>query len=133
MLSWLLGEPAGESVREILAAAEVVLASELTLIECDRVLHRGRALGEISEADAAERRARLAESSSGWHRIRIDDAIVARAREPFPVEPIRTLDALHLASALEAAAALPDLTLLALDRRVRECGTALGFDLAPRD
>ncbi|HLE85746.1 MAG TPA: PIN domain-containing protein [Thermoanaerobaculia bacterium] len=131
VLSWLLGEPAGETVREILATAEIVLTSELTLIECDRALHRGRALEEISEANANERRATLAEAGAAWHRLKIDAAVVARAREPFPVEPIRTLDALHLASALEAAAAVPEIRLLALDRRVRECGAALGFRLAP--
>lgn len=118
-------------MREILADAELVLASELTLIESDRVIHRGLALEEIEEARAAERRARLTETSAAWHRIRIGDEIVARARRPFPLEPIRTLDALHLASALEAATALPDITLLSLDRRVRECGAALGFSVVP--
>lgn len=108
-----------------------MLASDLTLVESDRVIHRAAALGEITEARAAERRARLGETSAAWHRIRLGNEVVARARRPFPVEPIRTLDALHLASALEAAAAVPDITLLSLDRRVRECGAALGISVVP--
>ena len=49
MLAWLFAEPTGEEVRNALGAAERVLTSELTLIECDRVLHRAEALGELSE------------------------------------------------------------------------------------
>jgi len=52
VLSWLMDEPAGTSVRAILADAEIVVASDLTLIECDRVLLRARLLGELSEVEA---------------------------------------------------------------------------------
>ena len=40
VLCWLLDEPRAPEVREALASAELVLASSLTLIECDRVLIR---------------------------------------------------------------------------------------------
>ncbi len=97
------------------------------------MLHRAQVLGDLNEAQTAERRGRLREASSGWHRIRIGDPVVARARQAFPVEPIRSLDAIHLASALEAAAVLPGIELLSLDRRVRECGAELGFRLQPAE
>ena len=46
VLAWLLGESAGHRVREVLRRAELVAASDLTLLECDRVLnprgHDGR-------------------------------------------------------------------------------------------
>lgn len=54
-----------------------------------------------------------------------------RARRPFPVEPIRTLDALHLASALVARSAEAGLMLLTLDQRVRENAQRLGFETLP--
>ena len=41
-----------------------------------------------------------------------------RAGQAFPVEPVRTLDALHLASALEFLVLFPDLKVLSLDDRV---------------
>ena len=44
MLSWLLGEPAGEEVRQALAGAERVIASDLTLVECERALLRAQAV-----------------------------------------------------------------------------------------
>lgn len=57
VLAWLLGKPDGQAARTLLAEAEAVVASDLTLIECDRVLIRAQAIGEISGADAADRRA----------------------------------------------------------------------------
>lgn len=131
VLAWLLTECPGEAVREALERAEIVFASDLTLIECDRMLIRAAHLGEISEASAADRRARLNLAAAHWALLPMSDDVVIRARRPFPEEPLRTLDALHLASALVARQAAPDLALLALDERVRRCGRALGFDLAP--
>ena len=63
--------------------------------------------------------------------MRIEGEVVERARRPFPVEPIRTLDAIHLASALLASARVADLGLLSLDERVRTAGRALGLPVVP--
>src|SRR4051812_19465392 len=93
VLAWLLGEPSGAQVRATLEAADVVMASDLTLIECDRVLIRLAASKHVSEADIADRRARLLEASTHWDVLRLSPEIVDRARRPFPVEPVRTLDA----------------------------------------
>jgi hypothetical protein len=82
-----------------------VIASELTLMECDRVLIRSVALGEITEKQLMGRRIRLDAAAAHWNLLRIAPEIAARARRPFPIEPIRTLDALHLASALLASSA----------------------------
>jgi predicted nucleic acid-binding protein len=54
VLSWLLDEDSSTHVRRLLGAAEVIVASDLTLIECDRVILRAVALGELTEADAAD-------------------------------------------------------------------------------
>jgi len=131
VLAWLLGEDAAPTVREILGLAELVIASDLTLLECDRVLIRAVALAEIEEAAAADRRAHLNAAASHWHVLRLSTDIVDRARHPFPVEPIRTLDAIHLASALAARAGAAGLELLSLDDRVRRAGAQLGFRLQP--
>ena len=42
ILAWLMGEDGGDEIRYRLQAAELVLTSDLTLVECDRVLHRGQ-------------------------------------------------------------------------------------------
>jgi len=132
VLAWLLGEETGHSVREVLRHAELVMASDLTLIECDRVLIRAVTIGEIDEAAAADRRAHLNAAAGHWHLWRVSSDIVERARRPFPTEPIRTLDAIHLASALAVRSAVPGVELLSLDDRIRQTGKQLGFHLRPK-
>ena len=131
MLSWLLGEARGDDARACLAAADLVLASSLTLVECDRVLIRATVMGALDEAVAGERRSRLARAAEHWILFDLDAAIVERARQPVPREPVRTLDALHLATATVARSLVPDLLLLSLDERVRDAGRLLGLGLLP--
>ena len=111
----------------------MVIASDLTLVECDRVLIRAATLGDLTQAEAAGRRSDLSAAAAHWTLLRLGGAVIDRARLPFFTEPIRTLDALHLASALVARAAVPDLTVLSLDGAVRTNARALGFDVQPPD
>lgn len=131
VLAWLLGDPAGEEVRQALATAELVVASDLTLVECDRVLIRAQTSRYLSEAQGEDLRARLSRAAAHWNLLRVDAEVVDRARRPFPGEPIRTLDAIHLASALVAHAAIEGLAMLSLDRRVRAAGKQLGLSVLP--
>ena len=55
------------------------------------------------------------------------------ARGPFPGEPIRALDAIHLATALVIRDIYPDLRVLSLDQRVRQNAAALGFEVVPAE
>jgi hypothetical protein len=66
-----------------------------------------------------------------WTLLRIGPEVVERARQPFPGEPIRALDAIHLASLLVARSALAGLALLSLDARVRGAARRLGIELRP--
>jgi predicted nucleic acid-binding protein len=132
-LAWLLEQDHGRLVADTLARAELVIASDLTVVECDRVLIRAVALDELRESDAVDRQARLNAVSARWTLLALDEEIVERARRPFPAEPVRTLDAIHLASALTARKAVPDLVLLSLDTRIRQAANRLGFMLAPTE
>jgi predicted nucleic acid-binding protein len=131
VLAWLLDEPEAQHVRQSLAAAATIVASDLTIVECDRVLFRATALEELSEAEAADRRAHLASAAAHWHVLRIAPEIVERSRQPFPLEPIRTLDAIHLASVLVARSAIAGLELLSLDDRIRRSAARLGVRVHP--
>ena len=108
-----------------------MLASDLTLIECERVLIRAVTLGEISEADAADRRAVLRRAWEHWTRLHLDEEIADRARRPFPGEPVRTLDALHLATLLVGRGLVSGLVFLALDQRLRASARDLGVEVLP--
>jgi hypothetical protein len=62
---------------------------------------------------------------------RVNLEIVERARRTFPAEPIRTLDAIHLASLLAVRSAVPGVGLLSLDDRIRRAAKQLGFHVQP--
>jgi predicted nucleic acid-binding protein len=132
VLAWLLDEPRAGEVESILNGATRIIASVLTLVECERVLVRSRVTGTLRDFEAAQRRSQLEEVSSEWIAVDLKREILSRAGQRFPAEPLRTLDALHLASALTAKVGIPDLALLSLDSRVRTSGEALGFDVLPR-
>jgi predicted nucleic acid-binding protein len=131
VLAWLLAEPTSPAVETILDEAEWIIASDLTLAECGRGLIRAHATGVLSELEMTRKRGVLEGSSAHWTLMRIDREVLERARRRFPEEPVRTLDALHLASALAARSVIADLILLSLDQRVRDNGAALGFDILP--
>ncbi len=57
--------------------------------------------------------------------------VLARARTAFPVEPVRTLDAIHLSTAATFGAALGSITVVTLDERIRRNAVALGLATAP--
>jgi hypothetical protein len=61
----------------------------------------------------------------------MDGEILERAKRAFPNEPVRTLDALHLSSALMARSSVPGLVFLTLDDRLRKNAKLLGFGLLP--
>jgi predicted nucleic acid-binding protein len=131
VLRWLLGEPGADDVREALAAAELVLSSCLTLIECDRVLIRAVAASALPEAVAAERRGVLTRAADHWVVFDLDGEIAERARRPFPAEPIRTLDAIHLATAVLARSLVQELAVLSFDDHVRGNAERMGLLVLP--
>jgi predicted nucleic acid-binding protein len=131
VLAWLFGEPTGEAVRMVLAKAELIIASDLTLVECERVLIRAQIIGGATEAHVADRRATLYRAAVHWHMLRLQKEVLDRASRPFPNEPIRTLDALHLSSALLARSVVSGLAILSIDERIRTNAHRLGFDLVP--
>ena len=135
VLAWLLGQPSGEAVAAALAGASAVVTSDLTLIECERVLRRlaaGAAVAGGGQKEAVEAlRARLAQVVETWAVEPIAPRVAARARQGFPDDAIRTLDAIHLATAVCLGEVLDDLAVVSLDDRVRLNALALGFRVQP--
>jgi hypothetical protein len=101
------------------------------LVECDRVLIRGVAANVLTEAVGSELRDVLARTADHWVIFDLDAKLVDRARRAFPGEPIRTLDAIHLATASLAHSLVPGMALLSLDARVRTSARQMGIELVP--
>lgn len=103
------------------------ITSALTFAEASRALVRARVAQHLTPA---EERAGLRWLQAFRRRcdvVAITDAVLARAGRPFPVEPIRTLDALHLATA-ELLGEPPQLiTIVTRDSRVIDNAQAMGY------
>ena len=131
VLRWLFNEPPGEEILEALRASPKVACSRLTLIESHRAIRRAVALEDLVEADAAQVRATLAQASARWAVLEISSDVASRAEQAFPVEPVRTLDAVHLASAPLLRHLVPDLRVVSTDSRIRTNAAQLGFEIFP--
>ncbi|MCB1033666.1 MAG: type II toxin-antitoxin system VapC family toxin [Acidobacteria bacterium] len=131
ILAWLLKEDDLGRVASVLAVAESVVASELLLVEGERVLLRSVATGRLSASEADELRERLRTAAGHWTRLELTSQILERSKHGFPIEPVRSLDALHLATALEAKYFVPEIRVLSLDHRIRVNARSLGFEVLP--
>ena len=131
VIAWLLGERRGEEVRRALAHSERVVSSTLTQVECARTLARGVASGRLDRGDELAALRLLDEAVASWAVLEVSGRVLTRARGPFPIEPVRTLDALHLATAMGFREALPDLAVVSLDDRIRANAEALGLLVIP--
>ena len=103
------------------------ITSVLTLAETARAIVRAR-VGERLTPDAERAAVR---ALRGFERrcyvVAVTDEVLARVRRPFPVEPVRTLDAVHLAT-VESLGEPPQLlAVVTRDHRVRENAEALGY------
>lgn len=132
VLAWLLDEKDADAIRACLTDAERVVASTLTSVECARALARGVATDRFDGKDQFAARHLLDNAATTWDTLELTGRVLVRARATFPREPIRTLDALHLATALMFHEVFGSLTMVSLDVRVRENSSRLGFDVFPR-
>jgi hypothetical protein len=131
VLAWLLDEPCGRQAAAAMDAAELVATSELTGVECARAIVRAASLGAITRQRALALVDDLSAWEAGCDRVALSDRVLDRARTPFPVEPLRSLDALHVASAALLHQSVGAVTVLSYDDRVRANARALGMALLP--
>ena len=118
VLRWLLGEPdAPEIARHIQGTGEPV-CSALTILEAQRSLIRAQRERPARRRSLSQVRRQLREVSANWNVLEITPNIRLRAAEPFPVEPVRTLDAIHLATAVHFTGAFSKLSVLTFDYRI---------------
>ena len=106
------------------------MTSALTVAEAQRALLRARLAGRLTEDQERHALRGLQTFARRCELIAISDDVLARAGRPFPVEPVRTLDAIHLAS-VELVGEQPQLmTVLTRDGRVADNARAMGHPVA---
>jgi predicted nucleic acid-binding protein len=102
------------------------IASVLTRVECLRTIDRARHRFRLDPAEVDVRRAAVMEQLGAFDLIPIDELVLGRAAEPFST-PIGSLDAIHLASAVLARHAIPELAIATHDTELAIAARALGF------
>jgi predicted nucleic acid-binding protein len=103
------------------------VTSALTLAEAGRAIIRARATGRLTQSDEQAAVRALRSFERRCFIVDVDRAVLARVRRPFPVEPIRTLDAVHLATTELLGEAPQVVTIVTRDVRVRDNARALGY------
>lgn len=113
-------------VEQRIGSARYLVTSRLALIEAARALLRLRALQRLSEETLADAGREL---DSLWARCviwELTPAICDLAAQVTPAKPLRTLDALHLATYLVARRRLGDaIALETTDQRLMDAASAV--------
>lgn len=105
------------------------ITSALTLAEAARAIVRARVSERLTRDQERGAVGGLRRFERRCYVVAITDDVLARVRRPFPVEPVRTLDAVHIATA-ESLGEPPQLiTIVTRDSRVRDNAMALGYSV----
>ena len=106
------------------------ITSALTFTEAARALLRARVTRRITGDQERSALRALRRFERRCEVVAITDAVLTRAGRQFPVEPIRTLDAIHLAT-IDVLGEAPQLvTVITRDARVARNARALGYAVA---
>ena len=125
LLAALLDKDRG--ARLALRAARQRVASSLTIAEARRALVRARTTQRLTEVQSRLAAKALRTFARRCALVPVTDEILDRAGRPFPAEPVRTLDAIHLATAEFLGEPPALVTILSRDERIRANATAMGY------
>lgn len=118
------------ALSESIGSADSVVTSALTAVELRRAVAQVTTSGRVQHGRADEALHRALEVIARADVIPLDELVLARAGGAFPLA-IRTLDALHVATALEVQfrREVTTLVMMSRDKRVRDVATAVGLQL----
>ncbi len=118
----------GENSIQHALACDKVVSSEVLEIECKRVMHRYRMQNELDDHTFVVAAQRLEDLLQGVALIKLSEPIKRRAMGAFPVI-IKTLDALHVATAIVYGEVYSDETMLVFshDEGMNRCASVLGL------
>ena len=105
------------------------ISSELLRVECLRVIDRTRVSHALDDKTTSRLRAGALDLIAPIALVTLTSDLLERAAEPFPTL-LRTLDAIHLATALALRDEYPDITVVTHDTELAVAGRAMGFHVA---
>jgi len=119
VLRAILESGTSPEVEALIANAQALITSRLSLVESSRALHRLRQLGQVGEVKLADAQRQIAAVWARCELLELTPSVCERARQVAPGKPLRTLDALHLATFVLARERIEDLKLVTVDDRLR--------------
>jgi predicted nucleic acid-binding protein len=122
-------EPESDDLNQALAGLTDVIVSDLALTEMASALGRRTREERLTRAEAQRLYREASKLLAASHRAELTPPIHRRAEQLMLTlaMPLRALDALHLATALDAKAA----TVVTFDPRLRDAASSQGLFVAP--
>ncbi len=123
-------EPESDTLNQALVGAEDVILSDLALTEMASALGRRTREGLLTSAEARRLHREAEKLAASCRRAELTPPVHRRAERLLLTSrtvALRTLDALHVAMALDAAAA----TVVTYDPRLRDAAASQGLFVAP--
>jgi predicted nucleic acid-binding protein len=119
---------AGSSATRRLLLRFRFLSSAVTPVEALSALSRRRACGDLTPRDVLAIRARLHKDRAYWELVEVSERVLRQAEELVQNTDVRTLDALHIASALmfQAASGLT-IPFITSDAKQRDAAQAMAL------
>jgi predicted nucleic acid-binding protein len=130
ILRYLFGEDGADTVKNAIDSSVQVFSSRLTVLEIHRAVIRAVEQANVSGADAERVRGVFSRMVRTWTIFELSADILDRAAKEFPIEPVRSLDAIHLATSLRFIRIFPNMRILSFDNRVLSNAKALGIPVA---
>lgn len=130
VLAWLFSEENSEKIRAKLVSSENIVTSTLTAVEVGRSLWRAENEKVLSATQHQKLLGMFVNAMSSWSFSEMTETIRVRAAQNFPVEPVRTLDAIHLSTMLHCQQAFDTVEILSLDKRILLNLEPLGFTIS---
>ena len=107
-----------------------VVSSAVAPLELLSAVTRRVAAGDLSDRESAAIVLRARQDRSHWELVEVSALVLDRAEELMPATGLRTLDALHLASAvLVQAASTARIPFVTADAPLRQAAGATGLDV----
>lgn len=124
LLAVLLGEDKRQSC---LSRVTHGISSEIIRLECLRTFDRLRFLNHIAPPELEALHNSLHEALRSLELIKITPLVLGMAGQSFPT-PVKTLDSIHLASALLCSQSRPgQLSFLTFDSQLSKAASAIGL------
>ena len=120
LLTWLFDEPDASQIVDTINGADLIVTSECLRIETVRAIKRVHQEKLITSEQLETLIHTFREYLRSCFRMSMDESVIAGATEDFLVEPVRSLDAIHLSTALEYKKLYPEMKMLTTDTRQKQ-------------